>query len=90
VYAADDSGTRAQSHRNTERTDHFGKHCGNVVGRVCIATSKQAGRVSYAALKSETVYDMTVELSEIGMSIGVQEGFRVLMLLRVNFGSANV
>jgi hypothetical protein len=44
VHAADDSGTRAQSYCDTQCTDHFYKHCGNVVGQVCLATLKQARR----------------------------------------------
>ena len=55
VDAADDSGTRTQSHRDTQRTDHFCKHCGNVVGQVCLATSKPAGEGSFAIPKSNGV-----------------------------------
>jgi hypothetical protein len=44
VDASHDGRTRVQSHRNTQRTDYFCRHRGNVVRPIGLATSKQEGR----------------------------------------------
>src|SRR5207245_5503402 len=66
VDAADDGRARVQSHRDTQRTDYFCKHRGNVVSQVELATSKQAFCLSRTAPNMKRRHDMRVQLTRLG------------------------